>query len=51
METIRAYFPNATLDTVPDAGHWVHADHPAAFARAVRRFLGVPDQAPDGEGS
>jgi pimeloyl-ACP methyl ester carboxylesterase len=51
METIRAYFPNATLDTVPDAGHWVHADHPAAFARTVRRFLGVPDHAPGGEGS
>ena len=45
METVRAFFPNAELKTVPDAGHWVHADHPAAFSRLVRRFLGVEDDA------
>lgn len=41
MELVRSYFPNARLDTVPAAGHWVHADHPAAFSRLVLEFLGV----------
>lgn len=43
LETIRAFFPTAVLETVADAGHWVHADHPAAFSRVVRSFLGVED--------
>ncbi len=33
-------FPQATLITLPDAGHWLHADQPAAFAAAVQDFLG-----------
>lgn len=41
MELVRSYFPSATLATVPDAGHWVHADHPAAFSRTVLEFLGI----------
>ena len=40
LETIRAYFPEAELVTIPDAGHWVHADAPDAFAEAVVAFLG-----------
>lgn len=43
METIRAFFPRAELETVPDAGHWIHADRPAAFSRVVRGFLGLEE--------
>ncbi len=37
---IHTLFPNARLVTVPDAGHWVHAEAPQAFANAVMTFLG-----------
>ncbi|MFB6247355.1 MAG: alpha/beta fold hydrolase [Salinibacter sp.] len=36
---IRDHFPNARLVTIDDAGHWVHADAPDAFADAVVDFL------------
>lgn len=35
-------FPHATIETIPDAGHWVHAEAPAAFLRTVSRFLAAP---------
>lgn len=37
---IHAYFPNAQLLTIPEAGHWVHADAPDALLSAVFTFLG-----------
>ncbi len=36
---IRRLFPNAEIDRLPDAGHWVHVDKPEAFVARVRRFL------------
>lgn len=36
---IRARFPAAQLLRIPGAGHWLHADRPAAVAAAVRDFL------------
>ncbi len=32
-------FPNATFETIPDAGHWVHADSPELFYQTLIRFL------------
>ena len=32
-------FPQAVVETIPGAGHWVHAEAPAAFLEAVERFL------------
>lgn len=32
-------FPAAVIETIPQAGHWVHADAPEAFVAAVDRFL------------
>jgi pimeloyl-ACP methyl ester carboxylesterase len=29
------------LETIPDAGHWLHAEQPAAFVRKVREFAFV----------
>jgi esterase len=33
-------FPNATFETIPDAGHWVHVDQPVLLVESVRRWLG-----------
>jgi len=39
LEGIRERFPTAELVTIDDAGHWVHADAPEAFAQVVVDFL------------
>lgn len=36
---IRRLFPRAQMQTVPHAGHWVHADCPQDFVAAIRGFL------------
>jgi pimeloyl-ACP methyl ester carboxylesterase len=36
---IQRLFPNAVLATIPEAGHWVHAEAPDAFYRKVMDFL------------
>ena len=32
-------FGNATFATIPNAGHWLHAEQPEAFSKAVLDFL------------
>ncbi|MGH9341259.1 MAG: alpha/beta fold hydrolase [Acidobacteriota bacterium] len=39
LDLIHRLFPNAELKTIPEAGHWVHADQPEEFARAVIEFV------------
>lgn len=36
---IRRLFPNAAIETIPDAGHWLHAEKPEAFIERVSAFL------------
>ncbi|GJM31599.1 MAG: alpha/beta hydrolase [Saprospiraceae bacterium] len=36
---ILSHFPNAQLQTVPKAGHWVHAEAPEVLLAAVTDFL------------
>jgi esterase len=36
---IKALFPNAKIEVLPHAGHWVHIDQPAEFTSKVRSFL------------
>jgi len=36
---IKSRFPNATLIDIEDAGHWVHAEKPNEFYKAVTNFL------------
>lgn len=38
-DRIRALFPNAVLEAVPDVGHWVHAERPDLVVERVARFL------------
>ncbi len=39
LELIRATFPRAELETIEDAGHWVHAEAPEKFNELVGAFL------------
>jgi pimeloyl-ACP methyl ester carboxylesterase len=36
---IKRLFPSAQVVTIPDAGHWLHADQPEAFATAAEAAL------------
>jgi esterase len=40
MDTLKNMFPMARLVTIPDAGHWLHAEQPDAFIEAIRKFAG-----------
>jgi len=39
MFSIRKQFPNAILQTVENAGHWLHADNPTQFFELTLSFL------------
>lgn len=32
-------FPNATIETIENASHWVHAEHPEAMCKLIENFL------------
>ena len=36
---IRKYFTNSTVETIGNAGHWLHAEQPEAFLKTVLDFL------------
>ena len=38
-EVIISFFPEAEFATIPEAGHWVHAEAPEAFTRHILDFL------------
>jgi pimeloyl-ACP methyl ester carboxylesterase len=40
LPDIYAHFPNYEWVSIPDAGHWLHAEQPEAVVKAIRRFLG-----------
>lgn len=33
------YFPNISIDVVPDAGHFIHVDNPAYVKNSIKKFL------------
>lgn len=39
MDSIHHHFPQARLETIAGAGHWIHAEKPVAFLEAVMAFL------------
>lgn len=39
LPRIHELFPSATVTIVPAAGHWIHADQPAAFSKIVMDFV------------
>ena len=36
---INQLFPHATIETVDDAGHWIHADKPVELLHLLTNFL------------
>lgn len=36
---IQAHFPNAQIQTISNAGHWLHAENPVDFLAAVLQFI------------
>lgn len=36
-------FPNLTVETIPMAGHWLHAEKPKEFVSIVKQFLDATD--------
>lgn len=39
FETILYHFPKAYIVTIPNSGHWIHAENPGAFFYEVRKFI------------
>lgn len=37
--TIKNYFPNSTIETIPNVGHWLHAENPKLFYEITNSFL------------
>jgi pimeloyl-ACP methyl ester carboxylesterase len=40
VPSVKVLFPQAEVITIPNAGHWVHAEQPQEFTRIVLNFLG-----------
>ncbi|MBK0370294.1 alpha/beta fold hydrolase [Flavobacterium agrisoli] len=39
IESIKIHFPDLKLETIPNAGHWLHAENPKLFYEMVISFL------------
>ncbi|MGB1039994.1 MAG: alpha/beta fold hydrolase [Flavobacteriales bacterium] len=39
FETIETYFPDSEIETIENAGHWVHAEKPAELLELVQEFI------------
>ncbi len=39
FDKIKEHFPSCKVATIPDAGHWLHAENPKMFYELVRVFL------------
>jgi pimeloyl-ACP methyl ester carboxylesterase len=39
IENIKKYFPNMILETIEDAGHWIHAEQPKILLDMMQQFL------------
>lgn len=39
FENIKSHFPNATIETIPLVGHWLHAENPVLFYELATSFL------------
>jgi pimeloyl-ACP methyl ester carboxylesterase len=39
FENIKKYFPQAIFETIPNAGHWLHAENPALFFDLTMDFF------------
>lgn len=40
FENIKHHFPNSNIETIPNAGHWLHSENPPLFYEIASDFLG-----------
>ena len=38
-ELIKEHFPNAKIEKISNAGHWLHAENPAEFYQKLMKFM------------
>ncbi|CEM15935.1 unnamed protein product [Vitrella brassicaformis CCMP3155] len=50
LPAIYEHFPNALLEVIPDAGHWVHSEKPRETLELLNDFIAASDEA-DREGA
>ncbi len=41
LTTLQRQYPNFELVSIPNAGHWLHAEQPIVFGEAVAKFLNL----------
>ncbi len=41
FDSIHTHFPNAIVETIEDAGHWLHAEKPEQFSRIIEKTFNV----------
>jgi pimeloyl-ACP methyl ester carboxylesterase len=39
LTEIKKHFPNFELATIPNVGHWLHAENPKTFFEETAKFL------------
>lgn len=39
VKLVKTIYPEAQIETIPDAGHWLHAEQPRLFMDALLRFI------------
>lgn len=39
LKLVKTIYPEAQTETIPDAGHWLHAEQPKLFLDALLRFI------------
>ncbi|MGA1772130.1 MAG: alpha/beta fold hydrolase, partial [Flavobacteriaceae bacterium] len=39
QQGIRQHFPQVTFKTIPNAGHWLHAENPESFLDEVHTWM------------
>ena len=39
FENLKKHFPDSSIETIPDAGHWLHAENPKMFYEIANSFL------------
>ena len=44
--SFRPMFPHSQVEVIEQAGHWVHADQPAAFLECMKRALSAGSESP-----
>jgi len=39
FDNLKKHFPDSSIETIPDAGHWLHAENPKMFCKIASSFL------------